>query len=109
MNSFIIILLIVLLPCVSHAATIKFKWIANDPVDRVAEYRIYQDGIKAVSVTSSITTATIINVTPGAHTYYVTAVNEGGESPPSNTVTTPPIPSPVTGVALSITIEVTVK
>lgn len=109
MNRFIIILLLVLLPCVGHAATIKFKWIANDPIDRVTEYRIYQDDIKAVSVIPPLTAATITNVTPGAHTYYVTAVNEWGESPPSNTVTTPPVPSPVTGVALSITIEVTVK
>ncbi len=51
----------------------------------VTEYKIYRDGLYYLTVSASTTSYTDNSVTNGVeYTYYVTAVNEAGEGPPSN-------------------------
>lgn len=47
-------------------------------------YSVYRDGAKIASTSSTDYTDT--SASDGTHSYYVTAVNDGGESEPSNTV-----------------------
>lgn len=53
-------------------------------VSGAASYNIYRDGSKISS--ASTATYTDNSASDGTHSYYVTAVNSGGESGPSNTV-----------------------
>lgn len=52
-------------------------------VSDATSYNIYRDGVKIGNSTASSYTDT--TATEGSRVYYVTAVNSGGESPPSNT------------------------
>ena len=79
----------------SMAASVMLSWDANNPAEKVTEYRVYeQQGTNWVKVggTTNIFT-TLTNVLPGVHTYAVTAANMWEESQKSVPVTSPPIPS----------------
>ncbi len=56
-----------------------------DAVSGATSYNIYRNGTEIDSSTTNSYTDT--TATPGTYDYYVTAVNSGGESSPSNTVT----------------------
>jgi hypothetical protein len=79
------------LQAVSPAVTPQLSWTG---VAGAAQYDVYRDG---VVIGSSETTAyTDTTASDGTHEYYVVAVNGGGQSPASNTVTvvvdaTPPL------------------
>jgi hypothetical protein len=79
------------LAIVSPAHDPALSWNA---VTGAASYNIYRDGVKLDSSTAN--SYTDIIATEGTHSYYVTAVDAGGESAPSNIVSvlvdrTPPV------------------
>jgi len=59
----------------------SLSWSASDGA---TSYIVYRDGVDIASTTATSYTDT--GATEGSHTYYVTAVNGGGESEPSSTV-----------------------
>ncbi len=83
MKIFLFLCLLVL----GRAADIPVEWDAPEP--NVPEYRVYEKigGIYTRIGTTTATTFTIQNVTPGTHTYTVTASNGTDESPHSNELT----------------------
>ncbi len=82
-------ILIALLLLIVHAsaADIPVEWDAPEP--NVPEYRVYEKigGIYTRIGTTTATKFTIQNVTPGTHTYVMTASNGTDESPHSNELT----------------------
>lgn len=82
------------LALVALAADITLQWDANDPVEEVAGYRVYQStnvaGTYLPIGSTNGTSFTVRGLTPGVYFFYVTASNLWGESLPSNTVKTPP-------------------
>lgn len=85
-------------------------------VSGATQYKVYRDGGSTPIATVTQPSYTDTTVTPdGTHTYYVTAVNSGGQSSPSNTIsvivdTTRPVVSvtPVAGSPLSGTVTFTI-
>lgn len=98
-------------PFVTQAATASLLWDANLPADNVTSYKVYE---KIGTVWTNIGTAPataapafiVQNLTPGAHTYAVTALNALAESPRSNEVTTN-IPNAPTNLRVTITLNLT--
>lgn len=68
------------------AGTVQLQWGAVPGADG---YNVYVDGVKNSSAVESAATLT---VPAGEHSFHVTAYNGWGESAPSNTVKTPPLP-----------------
>ncbi|HEY1689027.1 MAG TPA: putative Ig domain-containing protein [Solirubrobacteraceae bacterium] len=66
----------------SPTAQPSLTWEATS---EAASYDVYRDGVKIGSATTTSYTDETASV--GSHSYYVTAVDAGGESGPSNTVT----------------------
>lgn len=84
------------------AADITLVWDANDPVDQIIGYQVYQStnvGGPYLQIGNTegpkSTNFVVRNLTPGVYFFYVTASNIWTESLPSNTVKTPPLPSAV--------------
>lgn len=87
-------------------AQVKLNWTANDAVEQVTGYNVYQDGaLLGVSPTTEYIAA---DVAPGAHVFEVAAANVWGEGPKSDPVSTPSAPSKVGGVSIAITVNVQV-
>lgn len=81
---------------ITEAADIMFRWDANPAVEQITQYKFYElTGTIWASVgqPTAGTQITLTGVTPGVHSYAVTAVNAWSESPRSNTVVTPPSPT----------------
>ncbi len=70
----------------ASAGTVTLEWGAVSGADG---YHVYTDNAKGPAVTGTTSTVT---VPAGEHSFYVTAFNGWGESAPSNTVKTPPLP-----------------
>ena len=92
-----ILLLFLMFATALKAATVNLAWDANPANQFVVKYTLYEwvDNQAVKLLETAETTATISNVGPGDHSYYVTATNAFGiESGPSNEVTigmmTPP-------------------
>lgn len=78
------IIAILLLSVISvHAGTVTLNWGTSTGA---TGYNVYVDGAKTMSTTGLSASVKVIN---GKHAFYVTAYNDRGESPPSNTVYTP--------------------
>lgn len=93
----LVVLMFLLLQSIASAATVTLGWSAVNNADK---YNIYVDNVKSKTVTES---PGAVTVQPGAHVFNVTAENVWGESPKSNTVSTPPA---VTAPVITITIQV---
>lgn len=76
----------------ASAATINLAWSANPAEQEVVKYTVYEfDGTTYTKLVDTVAnTAALTNVTPGVHTYVVTAWNVWLESDKSLPVTTPP-------------------
>ncbi len=71
----------------SHAGTVTLAWGASEGA---TGYKVYVDNTHdATAVVNGLTG--VVKVTNGYHTFNVTAFNDRGESPFSNTVSTPPL------------------
>lgn len=71
------------------AADIDLAWDPNPAPQAVTRYTVYERtpaSVKLFDTTNTV--ATIVNASPGTHTYVVTAWNVHGESAPSVPVTT---------------------
>jgi len=78
---------------------VNLTWTANS-TNESATYNLYDNGVKLQS--NLLTNADIIVYDGKAHSYTVTAVNGWGESAQSNPTIVVAIPSPVTGLTISI-------
>lgn len=93
-------------------ATVTLKWDPNPAGDTVTSYSVYQATgsggfTKIQNVLGTVTTASILNVSPGLYRFYVTASNQWGESTPSNTVQTPgTVPTPPGSLILTIAVRI---
>lgn len=74
-------------------ANVQLSWTANDAIEQVTKYNVYQDGTKVLEVASS--PALLPNVVPGVRQFQVAPVNLWGEGPKSDPVVTPPAASKV--------------
>jgi fibronectin type 3 domain-containing protein len=77
--------------------TLKFSWTANPTEDTVTGYKLYALDGPFVSWTlpDSATTTTVAGLTNGqSYRFFLTAMNAGGESPASLTLTTSPLAAP---------------
>ena len=77
----------------ARAADLLMGWTASPTVDQTLAYNFYMatgGGAFSLYRTTTNTTLTVTNLTPGVYRFYVTATNMWGESIPSNTVQTPP-------------------
>lgn len=89
-----ILLLLLSVLFTTSAANIKLVWDPNPPSDGVTGYKVYfknnafGGGIFSPIATVATNTFTLTNMSPGNFSFYVTATNAAGESPPSATVTT---------------------
>lgn len=99
----LIIIALIAFATSANAATVNLGWKANAANQQVTGYNVYVDGVKATTV-AGITAS--VTVTPGAHSIYVTAVNVWQESPPSNTVTTPPAATAPQNVVITGTLTI---
>ena len=99
-----LVLGIILIPCVLFAASLKF-----DPVDRADGYKVYYtDGTEEKSLRigkQTMISVEVFDLVPGTeYTFSVTAYNNAGESPRSNSVTfTHPVLLPSAPTGLMIT------
>lgn len=77
-------------------------WSPNPASEQVTSYRVHVDALAASELTSTSVLCSELGVDPhvGRHNVYVTALNDWGESDPSDTV---PFGSPqkVTGISVS--------
>lgn len=103
MRTLIITIMLMALAFTAQASSVSLQWDANAPAEQVTGYNVYVDGVKTQTVTTNQATAI---VTPGAHSFYVTAVNSWNESGPSNTVTTPSVTTSPKNVKITITVAV---
>lgn len=103
MRTLIITIILLALAFAAHAASVSLQWDANAPAEQVTGYNVYVDGVKNQTVATNQATAT---VTPGVHSFYVTAVNAWNESGPSNSVTTPAVTTIPKNVKITITVNV---
>ncbi len=87
-------------------AEVKLTWNASPENEQVSGYRVYQDGLPAGTI--GLPEFVIPDVAPGVHSYEVAALNIWGEGPKSDPVSTPAVPGKVSGVQISININVTV-
>lgn len=87
-------------------ASVTATWTPNAAAEGVTKYRLYQDGALVGEPTAS--TFTVQNVTPGVHSYQVSAVNVWGETAKSAAVATPPGASVPSGLTITINVSVTV-
>ncbi len=109
MKKYILILAILLAGLTAKAADITLAWDANAAVEQVTSYKLYEKlptGVDKLLGTSTLPTIKIIDVVPGEHSYYVTAVNLWSESGKSNSVSTPPIASSPKNPVITINIVV---
>ena len=109
MKKILVAFLLLLSAGVAHAGTVNIAWNPNPPKDAVTGYNVYIDKVKSKTVLATETTASLTNVTPGAHEIYVTAYNAWSESLPSNSVFTPGIASPPTGLVVTVMVQVGVN
>lgn len=96
-------------------ATLTFTWDYPDSAAPASEFRIYQQGaggawtmVKSVTGSPAPKTAKLENVTPGVYVYRVTSISAWGESPPSETVSTPGAPVQPTNPRVQVLVQVTV-
>lgn len=96
------ILTIAVISSMAHAGTVTFEW---GTVAGADNYHLYQMEVGGTPVTNppripvltvphadvDRLVGTVSGITPGAYSFFVTAANGWGESPPSNTVSTPPV------------------
>lgn len=79
------IIALLLMATSAFAGTVNLQW---GPSSGASGYYVYTDDVKGPAVTGTTASIKVVN---GAHSFYVTAFNDRGESPKSNTVTTPPL------------------
>jgi len=77
------------------AADVQLGWDPNPPSDQVTGYKFYlapgATNAFALYTTTTNTTVTVTNLTPGVYRFQVTAINVWNkESPASNVIQTPP-------------------
>jgi hypothetical protein len=91
------------LSLVANAAEVTVVWDANDPAQQVTEYVVYVDDAE---IARTAGTTQIVDVTPGAHVFEVTASNIWQESPRSAPVSTPPVATaPVVTVIVTVVVQ----
>lgn len=77
------------------AVDVTLIWNANDPLDQVEGYRLYQStniaGPFNYIGSANTTNFVVTGLSPGVYFWYVTATNYWGESLPSNKASTPPV------------------
>jgi hypothetical protein len=86
------------------AVTVTLQWRPSPSGDEVAGYIVYQSTNVAgpfAPVAHVTGTNAFLDLAPGRYFFYVTATNFWTESPPSNTISTPPAPSKVDGVKVT--------
>jgi len=106
MKKLILALLFCFVAIACQAATVTLAWDANPADQAVTKYTVYEQTgatwTKLVDVTTP--TVTLSNVTPGIHTYAVTASNIWLESARSASAATPNVPSaPSNMIIITIT------
>jgi hypothetical protein len=82
-------------------ATISFTAPASNSISPVTSYGIYNSSTNTVVTTTTTTSAFLSGLTNGVlYSYYVTALNSGGESAPSSVISVIPttVPNPPTSV-----------
>lgn len=102
----------------TQAVEITFTWDRNPEEELVAEYELYELPIVAFPPTlPALLAATppaapgerntiTVDVVPGIHVFYVTALNVWGESLPSNLVQTPAaVPTAPTGLRIALILQ----
>lgn len=99
------------LSSVLSAADVSLAWEPNNPPGTVTKYTVYQkigtNWVKKGDATG--TTFTVTGLTPGVHTFAVTATNTWGESVKSNEVTTPAPANPPTNLRITTIVDVIVQ
>ena len=103
MRAVLLMIFCLLVAGIAQADDVTFKWAASDPADKVASYNLYQDGVLIRAIPPPATTITIKNVSPEAHTYYMTAANSRGESGKGTILTLDALPRPITGLVITTT------
>jgi len=90
---------LIIMSTIAYGGTVKIGW---TPYTGAAGFNVYVNGVKNGPFTNNSSAS--VSVVNGINSIYVTAFNAWGESPPSNTVTTPPILSTApAGTKLTIT------
>lgn len=95
---FLFLALLATLPLAAQTAQVSLVWDPNPAADQVSKYSVYEKisgtfvklmDISPTVCTSTDCTALLTAVSPGIHTYAVTATNQWGESAKSNEATSP--------------------
>lgn len=86
------------------ASALSLVWDASLDNNTTA-YNIYQDTIVTPIANVPAPTTTFLlplaTLSAGAHTFFVTAADQRGESTPTNTVTLPALPGPPTNLRIT--------
>lgn len=96
----------------SYAASVSLQWGQVAAADGYNVYR-FPAGEQAITTPPRIPIAKVGKVglyndtglTAGAWSYFVTSYNGWGESPPSNIVSTPPLPTAPTSLILVVVVS----
>ncbi|MFH1739345.1 MAG: hypothetical protein ABIH23_10095 [bacterium] len=100
----------------SQTATVNLAWDKNPDTDQVTKYTAYEkvgssyNNLGDILLTACDATTcrhSLPSITPGVHTYVVSASNIWGESGYSNEASTPGPATPPRNVIITITITVT--
>lgn len=98
----------------SETADVKLSW-DHAALQSVDEFRVYElvgetwTLVHTVAGEPPATEVVLTGVTPGVHTYRVTAANGWGESAPSESASTTPPAQPPSGLKVEVVVRVTVS
>lgn len=94
-----------------NAADVSLAWDPNNPPGTVSKFTVYQkNGTNWVKKGETAgTTFTVTGLTPGVHTFAVTATNTWGESARSNEQTTPAPANPPANLRITTIVDVIVQ
>lgn len=80
-------------------------WQPNPAEEQIKNYKVYIDNAAIAQPTDP---TFVTDLTPGQHKIEVSAVNDWGEGPKSDPISTPPSASKVGGLNVTVTVSVSV-
>jgi len=97
----LVLLVVVGLATMASAGTVTLNWGASEGA---TGYKVYVDNTHDTTAVINGLTG-VVKVVNGAHAFNVTAFNDRGESPFSNTVNTPPLVTSVAPANLNVVVQ----
>lgn len=108
MKKFMSLIVLAATVAIASAANINISWPANPAAEQIANYSVYSStngGPQGLLVTTTNTSIAIPNLPMGNYQFQVRANNVWGAGPASTPVGTPPPPTQVINVSITISAQ----